>query len=87
MSDEKETVVDNKQEEPTHEGETRRKSFVVQSSSHSNLSKQEKIELILQLKSKIDTLISNIRDSKTVCDKYDSEIQYFQEYIGGLVKK
>ncbi|EGW30237.1 uncharacterized protein SPAPADRAFT_144601 [Spathaspora passalidarum NRRL Y-27907] len=66
---------------------TRSKSFIAQASAHANLSKQEKIDLILQLRAKIDGLISNIRDSKTLCDKYDSEIQYFQEYIGGLVKK
>lgn len=52
----------------------------------SNLLKQEKIERIAELKNKIDTLINNIRDSKSVCDKYESEIQYFQEYIGGLMK-
>lgn len=52
-----------------------------------NLLKQDKIDKIIELKYKIDSLINNIRDSKSVCDKYDNEIQYFQEYIGGLMKK
>lgn len=55
--------------------------------SSSQLTEQQKIEKILELKAKINSLISNIRDSKVVCDKYESDIQYFQEYIGLLLQK
>lgn len=57
------------------------------SPSISDLTEQQKIEKIIELQSKINSLISNIRDSKTVCDKYESDIQYFQEYIGLLLQK
>ncbi|RCK65678.1 hypothetical protein Cantr_01331 [Candida viswanathii] len=57
------------------------------SSSTSQLTEQQKIEKILELKTKINLLVSNIRDSKTVCDKYESDIQYFQDYIGLLLQK
>lgn len=62
-------------------------SIESQQESSSQLTEQQKIEKILELKAKINSLISNIRDSKVVCDKYESDIQYFQEYIGLLLQK
>lgn len=46
----------------------------------------EVIEEILQMKLKINTLIANIRDTKTLCDKYDTENQYLQDYVGNLMQ-
>lgn len=48
---------------------------------------QEKVQEILKLQEKINLIIRNIRDSKTICDKYESDIQYFQDYIGQLMKQ
>lgn len=62
-------------------------SIESQQESSSQLTEQQKIEKILEFKAKINSLISNIRDSKVVCDKYESDIQYFQEYIGLLLQK
>lgn len=47
---------------------------------------EEMVAEILDLKLKISTLISNIRDTKTLSDKYDSENQYLQDYVGSLMK-
>ncbi|ODV81312.1 uncharacterized protein CANTADRAFT_28316, partial [Suhomyces tanzawaensis NRRL Y-17324] len=48
--------------------------------------KEAKIEEILQLKAKINTLMNNIRDTKQVSDKFENENQYLQEYFGSLMK-
>lgn len=47
---------------------------------------EEMAEEILELKLKVSTLISNIRDTKTLCDKYDNQNQYLQDYVGNLMK-
>ena len=47
---------------------------------------EEMVAEILDLKLKISTLISNIRDTKTLSDKYDNENQYLQDYVGSLMK-
>ncbi|CUM46748.1 uncharacterized protein AC631_02430 [Debaryomyces fabryi] len=47
---------------------------------------EEMVTEILSLKLKIATLISNIRDTKTLSDKYDNENQYLQDYVGSLMK-
>lgn len=47
---------------------------------------EEMVAAILDLKLKISTLISNIRDTKTLSDKYDNENQYLQDYVGSLMK-
>lgn len=51
------------------------------------MSKQENIDEIVALKAKIAALIANVRTTKTVCDKYENENQYLQDYIGSLMKK
>lgn len=47
----------------------------------------EKIQEILRLKKDIAVLLLNVRDQKTVADKYAHENQYLQEYIESLMKK
>lgn len=47
---------------------------------------EEIVNEILELKLKISTLVSNIRDTKTLCDKYDNQNQYLQDYVGSLMK-
>lgn len=51
------------------------------------MSDAQKVQEILKLQEKINLMIRNIRDSKTVCDKYESDIKYFQDYIGQLMKQ
>lgn len=48
--------------------------------------KQEKVQEILRLKKDIAQLVQNIRDEATVCNKYASENQYLQDYIGSVMK-
>lgn len=45
----------------------------------------DKIARILDLTANIDTLTANIRNTKRLYDKYDSENQYLQDYIGTLM--
>lgn len=47
---------------------------------------EEIVNEILELKLKISTLVSNVRDTKTLCDKYDNQNQYLQDYVGSLMK-
>ncbi|KAK6455930.1 uncharacterized protein RJT20DRAFT_51751 [Scheffersomyces xylosifermentans] len=56
-------------------------------SNGSTLSREDKVAQILEYKAKIAKLISTIRDTKIVSDKYENEIQYLQDYIGSLMKK
>ena len=51
------------------------------------MSDAQKVQEILKLQEKINLMIRNIRDSKTICDKYESYIKYFQYYIGQLMKQ
>lgn len=55
-------------------------------SAISSLLKEAKINQILDMKNKLGSLISNIRDTRTLCEKYDNENQYLQDYIGSLMK-
>lgn len=48
--------------------------------------KQQKVDEVLRLKADIAHLIRNIRDTQTVCRKYESENQYLQDYIGSVMK-
>lgn len=48
--------------------------------------KHEMIQEILSLKNSINLLIGNVRDTKALCEKYDSNNQYLQEYVGTLMK-
>lgn len=56
------------------------------SGSDDHLLKQEKIDQIFLLKGKLSQLIENIRDTKLVCDKYENENQYLQDYVGNYMK-
>lgn len=49
-------------------------------------SKQAKIDKILSLKEKSTTLLTNVRYTKALCDKYENENQYLQDYIGSLMQ-
>lgn len=55
-------------------------------SAISSLLKEAKINQILDMKNKLSSLISNIRNTRTFCEKYDNENQYLQDYIGSLMK-
>lgn len=52
----------------------------------SSLLKEEKVARILLLKDQISTLVTSIRNTKIVSEKYENDIQYLQEYIGSLMK-
>lgn len=52
----------------------------------SSTSRQAKIDEILSLKTRISTLIENIRDTKLICEKFDNENQYLQDYVGNYMK-
>lgn len=52
----------------------------------SSSEKLQKVDEVLRLKSEIDQLIHNIRDSQNVCAKYASENEYLQDYIGSVMK-
>lgn len=47
--------------------------------------KEKTVEEILALKNKISTLITNIRDTKRLCERYKHENQYLQDYVGSLM--
>lgn len=51
-----------------------------------NLTKQQMIQQITDYKQKISSLINNVRDTKSLCEKYEHNNQYLQEYIGTLMK-
>lgn len=51
-----------------------------------HMSKDQMVGEILRLKSSINSLTTNIRDTKTVCDKYENDNQYLQDYVGTLMK-
>lgn len=51
-----------------------------------DMSKDQMIQEILKLKSSISSLTTNIRDTKSVCDKYENDNQYLQDYVGTLMK-
>lgn len=55
-------------------------------SKHMEMTKSEAIEHILEEKEKIFKLITNIRSMRAVCEKYQNENQYLQEYVGSLMK-
>lgn len=50
-----------------------------------DLLREEKVEQIRILKAKITSLISNVRDTKRICDKYENENQYLQDYVGSMM--
>lgn len=50
------------------------------------MSKQQKVDEILKLKSDISLLVQNVRDQATVCRKYSHENQYLQDYVGSVMK-
>lgn len=47
---------------------------------------EEKIEQIMRLKGDIARLVSNVRQTKAICGRYENENQYLQDYIGSLMK-
>ncbi|CAH2352377.1 hypothetical protein CLIB1423_06S05050 [[Candida] railenensis] len=49
------------------------------------LTREEKVEAIKKLRKDITSLVSNIRNTKKVCDKYKNENQYLQEYVGSMM--
>lgn len=49
--------------------------------------KEQKVEQIIELKSKINQLLSNVRESKLTTEKYQHEINYLKEYIGSVLQK
>lgn len=51
-----------------------------------DMSKDQMIDEILRLKSSINSLTSNIRDTKTVCEKYENDNQYLQDYVGTMMQ-
>ncbi|KAK6462864.1 hypothetical protein DFJ63DRAFT_175944 [Scheffersomyces coipomensis] len=61
-------------------------SINTDNNNNKHLGNQEMIDEIMELKSNIANIINTIRDSKTVCSKYENEIQYLQEYIGTLMQ-
>ncbi|KAK6199622.1 uncharacterized protein RJT21DRAFT_3399 [Scheffersomyces amazonensis] len=71
---------------------TEENSHIIISNSKSNNEgndhqhNQEMIDEILELKTKIASIVGNIKDTKSVCNKYENEIQYLQEYISTLMK-
>lgn len=48
-------------------------------------SKENKIKDLQELRQNISTLITNVRNTKRLCDKYDSENQYLQDYVGSVM--
>lgn len=52
----------------------------------SELLKQDKIDQIMAMKVKLTQLVENIRDTKLLCEKYENENQYLQDYIGNYMK-
>jgi hypothetical protein len=50
------------------------------------LLKQEKIDQIMRLKADISRLVSNVRQTKAICERYENENQYLQDYVGSLMK-
>lgn len=50
------------------------------------LSKQQMIDQITEYKQKISDLTNNVRDTKSLSEKYEHNNQYLQEYIGTLMK-
>lgn len=51
-----------------------------------NLESQVMISEILRLKRDINTMVGNIRNTKLLCEKYESENQYLQDYVGNLMR-
>ena len=49
------------------------------------LTREEKVEAIKKLRKDITSLVSNIRNTKKLCDKYKNENQYLQEYVGSMM--
>lgn len=54
--------------------------------SPSLLTKEQKIDKILELKNTLDSLLTMVRQTKQLCDKYEYENQYLQDYAGSLIK-
>lgn len=48
--------------------------------------KEEKVARILELKGKISTLLANVKDTKTLCEKHENENQYLQDYVATLMQ-
>lgn len=51
-----------------------------------NPDSQELVSEILRLKGEINTMVGNIRNTKSLCEKYESENQYLQDYVGNLMR-
>lgn len=54
-------------------------------SNNNDQSKEDTISQILEYKQKIDVLVNNVRNTKRLCEKYDNENYYLQDYIGTLM--
>lgn len=53
----------------------------------SQRSKEDKINDLQELRRNISTLIANVRNTKRLCEKYDSENQYLQDYVGSVMTR
>lgn len=48
--------------------------------------KKDKVDEVLRLKADIAKLIHNVRLQTAVCQKYENENQYLQDYIGSVMQ-
>lgn len=48
--------------------------------------KEEKVASILALKAKISALLTNVKDTKILCEKHENENQYLQDYVATLMQ-
>lgn len=87
-ANDKQSLPESKEINDTLDKDTEKSVETNLKTNDANTSKLDKemVGEILLLKQKISTLISNIRDTKTLCDKYENQNQYLQEYVGSLMK-